>query len=175
MASLAEVTRLMGVLAAAFPNAPKLDKGNFQTYHLILGDLPYTIIEAAGLQLAADNGRFYPTAGEIRGAAVELLARAEGVPSAEDAWAEITRSFHSHGYYRGAPDWSHPLIGKAIDAMGGYTELCVSENAIADRAHFFKIYASLQQRHRSDAALLPDARRLVEQLAAEKRLQLGSG
>ena len=174
MATLKEVRELMLIVAAMFPNAPVLTAANYKAYHMILGDLDAGILKMAGMDLARKR-TFLPTAGEWRKAAWALVEKANGIPSAHDAWAEVCKSFGSHGYYRGAPEWSCALIGQAIAGIGGYTALCVSENTVADRARFLQAYDSYLERERDDAAMLPEVRDVVRQLAEASRPALTKG
>jgi len=164
MATVAEVKRVMLGLAAMFPNAPVLEDAHFKAYHSILADLDAGLLNLAAKEIGRKS-TFYPTAGELRKAAWSLVEKANGIRSAHDAWAEVCKSFGSHGYYRGAPDWSTPLIGKAIAAIGGYHELCISENTAADRARFLQAYESYLERDRDDAAMLPEVRETLQRLA----------
>ena len=168
MATIAEVTRILAGLTTVFPSAPELNEANYTMYYRILGDLDASVIDAAALQFAASH-TFFPSAGELREAAMVLNEQAQGLPSAEEAWTEVTRSFHTHGYYRGPPEWTHPVIGKAVAALGGYADLCHSENPVADRAHFYRSYNALLSRERQSTRLLPAVQRIVEQLASDHK------
>ena len=97
------------------------------------------------------------------------------MPSAQDAWAEVVASFSTHGYYRGAPDWTHELIGKAVKANGGYAFLCQSENPTADRARFLQAYDAYLARYRKEVAMLPDVQRMVGIMAGKGVAELGAG
>jgi len=169
-----EVAEILSLVSGAITNAPQLKANNFEAYHLVLKDLPADVLRAAALEYIKD-ATFFPSAGELRKAAMRLMERAQGIPSAQDAWAEVCKSFGSHGYYRGAPDWSHPLIGKAVAGIGGYAALCISENPPADRARFLQAYDSYLERERDDAAMLPEVRDVVRQLAGTMRPALTEG
>jgi hypothetical protein len=167
MATLEQTAKVLGGLSILYPRFT-LTPETIAGYHRILGDVPFHLLDKAALHIGANN-TFFPAAAELRKAAFGLAERANGVPSAQDAWAEVCKSFGSHGYYRGAPEWSHELIGKAIDGIGGYAALCVSENAVADRARFVESYKSYLGRHRDDVAMLPEVRDVVRQLAETLR------
>jgi len=171
--TLKELSAILGGLSALYPRY-ELTEVTIKAYYRVLGDIGRELLDAAALTCGS-TGTFFPSASELRKAAAELRNKAEGVPSMDEAWAEITKSFSSHGAYRGAPDWSHPLVGNAVAALGGYAELCRSENAMADRAHFMKIYGTIETRYKTDMAMLPAARAIVERLAAQMRPQLTSG
>jgi hypothetical protein len=166
MATLSEVIQILTIVMGAFPNAKALGDANFRAYHLLLSDLDAQLLEHAALSVAAQN-TFFPTAAEIRKEAMGLREAAMGIPSKEDAWAEVSKSFGPYGSWRGAPEWSHPIIKQAIDALGGYIALCRSDNPVADRAHFFRAYEALMDRERRDIAMLPCARDEIHRLSAQ--------
>ena len=108
---------------------------------------------------------------ELREVAFEIQARAAGLPSPEEAWKEVMARVRSDGYYR-SPEFTHSLIQDAVDGLGGWKTLCAGDNLVADRAHFLRIYAGLMQRHKSDAAMLPEVRAAVEALRMDGAKQL---
>ena len=173
MATLEEVAKVLGGLAILYPRF-KLEKATIKGYHRILHDLPIEVLEVAGLEIGREN-TFFPSAAELRKAAMAFVEKAQGILSAQDAWAEVSRSFGSHGYYRGAPDWSCELIGKAIAGIGGYAALCSSENPTADRARFIEAYNSYLRRSRDDKAMLPEVRRMIDLMTGGKYPLLDKG
>ena len=175
MAEYDEVKKIMLTTLARYPHGPELQEPHFKAYYQYLRDLPADTLTAAALK---HSGRFYPSASELRDATFELTDTADGTPNEDDAWAEVHKSFGPIGtlaIYRGLPDWSHPLIGYAIDAVGGYMTLCTSDNAVADRAHFKQAYRNLSTRHRSAQRALPEVRAAIARLAASRQPQLGAG
>ena len=111
----------------------------------------HTCAEGGRLQVAVkacctEAGRaFPPTPGEIRGAATNLIARAAGLPTAGEAWGAVMDSFRRTSFDQ--PELlGHPLVSEAIRCMGGLEVIGMSENNMADRAHFLKIFEQLQER-----------------------------
>ena len=169
MANLTEVARALGVLAALYPRYT-LSKATVTAYHAILGDIPADLLDRAALH-AGSQKTFFPAAAELRAAAFELMEQAHGVPGAWEAWAEVCKSFGPYGRCR-IPQWSHPLIKQAVDAIGGYIALCDSENATADRARFVQAYEALLSRAQKDARMLPEVRQMVRHIASGEVKQL---
>lgn len=168
MATFEQVAKVLGVLSLMTAKI-ELSEERIQAYHRILADIPHDILELAAMQVAVNN-TFFPAVADIRKAACDLIAQAEGVPTAWEAWKEVVKSFSTHGFYRGAPEWSHPLVGQAVDAIGGYAALCHSENSIADRARFVQCYDSLLTRDKEQRQMLPEVREKIEELAAGMRI-----
>jgi hypothetical protein len=163
MATLAQVTKLLMGLAAAYAHAPQLTELNYRAYHRFLSDLPYEVLARAAEQVGSES-EFFPPASKLRQTAFQLLEWADELPSAYDAWGEIERSFATHGLYRGAPPWSHPLIGQVLKQIGGYANLCRSHNATADRSQFIRAYEEQLKRHRKKTRMLPQVRDSVRRL-----------
>ena len=73
-------------------------------------------------------------------------------------------------YQRRAPradDWSHPLIQRAIDGVGGWQALKDPQaNAAADRARFLEAFTVYAARERRDRDMLPCVRQAVERIRA---------
>lgn len=191
MATKRDVTKVLMTLLASFPNfRPKVTATQMRdAYHVILGDLDPDRLMKAAVHLGSTQ-TFFPSAAELRAAYFELAERASGVPTAQDAWAEVchrlrvrfryvegrgiqkSRLLREHewsdSFEVGAPtaeDWSNPLIQKAIDAVGGWAALCRSENEVADRARFLEAYNVYLAREREATRMLPGVRETVQRLA----------
>ena len=172
---------MIAVLMASFPAfRPKVGEVEMlNAYHLVLGDLDGDLLQLVAQHLAGEQ-TFFPSASEIRKAAFHLCEVGTGVPSAQDAWAEVSvmirKGFHRQmpgGWFQvrapNADDWSHPLVQKAVDACGGWIALRVSENVVADRARFLQAYDAYLQREREGVRMQPNVQRAVEQLGTGER------
>ena len=165
----AEFRKLMEFLGKAYPRFT-LGPETIEVYYQILGDLSLDLVKAAILQLISDDSPWCPSAGQIRGCAFDLLDREANVPTAWDAWAEVCKRIGDIGYDRKwIPEFSHSLIKRTVDAVGGWLVLCMSENAIADRARFVQAYETLAKRERAQARMLPQVRKVLELVGDEKR------
>ena len=80
-----------------------------------------------------------------------------------DAWGEVMRAVRNFGYMSEAEalESLNSVTRKAVESMG-YQNICMSENLMADRAHFFKIYETMEKREKENK-LLPQA--LKERMA----------
>jgi len=166
MATLQEVTKILSFLASLYPRYG-LTPETIRAYHVILHDLPPDLLHRAALQMGARDNPFFPAAGELRAAAFELREQAAGIPSAPEAWAEVCKKFGHHGWCNPPrpEDWSHPLILKTVEAVGGWQFLCASENPTADRARFLQAYDILRKRTQAAQRMLPEVRQAVAELA----------
>jgi hypothetical protein len=158
--NLEAVADVMGLLARLYPNY-NLTPETIEAYALVLGDVPPDLLRMAAINLAGQAREFFPPAGVIRAAAFELVEQVDSVPSAGEAWGEVC------AVWRGRKrEELHPLIHRAVEAMGGWKQLGLSENPMADRAHFLKVYDVLLERKRADVRMLPQVKQHVAALAA---------
>ena len=167
-----EVGRALAFLSTVHPER-EVTKDTMKAYHAVLCDIEAELLMAAALHLASVS-KWLPKPAELRTAAIELAARSRGeeVPTAEQAWLEVMAAMRSHGHVR-QPDWSHELVGLAVEAVGGWRTLCLSTNTVADRAHFTKAYTGLYARGRERAIEHPAITAAVESLAAGRALPAG--
>lgn len=147
--------------------------GTFETWERMLIDLDVRYLVAAIDDLSVSHPEFPPGPGQLRHRAIELSQ--PHVPSADEALAEVYRQIGAIGHL-GVPEWSHPAIGAAVAALGGWSALCASEEQMADRAHFLRIYATVEQRHIAEAVMPPSVAELLSaqvNLSAERALGPG--
>ena len=170
MASRDDIKRTIAYFGLVFSNYSPTIEGEPNTIDVLydlLGDLPADTLQAAVKACCSELGRaFAPSPGEIREAAVKLHIKASGAPTSAEAWGAIMDSFRRTSFDQ-PETLDHPLVVKAIRCMGGLNAIGMSENNMADRAHFLKIYDQLLQREEENAAELPC---LTEYTEARKRI-----
>jgi hypothetical protein len=160
-----EITKLVGVLAVAFPHA-QMSLDSINLYVRMLKDIPLEVLDLAVQQCIVES-EFLPTIAKVRDQALNLCSDPTHTFSPLEAWGVVKEAIRKVGSYR-LPQFEDPIIAKAVDCIG-WRELCLSENQIADRAHFSKIYEQLINRQREDAKWLPAVRKFRELKAAEQR------
>lgn len=166
MATNKQIDMAMAALDAAYPQHFKQLSDEQVTiarrlYHRILADIDGALIEAAVLHWLSTARPFHPSPGELRDMAYSLSSHQN---SAEEAWGQVKRAISQYGVYR-IPQFDDSLVADAANVIG-WRELCLSENEVANRAHFFKVYDALKARKRNDDLMLPEVRRSVDQLQA---------
>lgn len=157
----AKIAELIGAMATLFPGEVN-DERN-RAYVNMLKDIPIPVLTAAIDQCCAEC-KFLPSVAEIREKAA-TLTRADRPPALQ-AWKTVTDAIQHYGYDRSltalqAIAAENPIAAEATQYLG-WRDLCLSENQIADRAHFSKIYDQLVERRHADERLLPAARELKE-------------
>jgi len=155
----AQISEMIGALATMYPTADVGTKTN-TAYANMLSDIPISVLMVALDQCGAEL-KFFPSVAEIREKARVLTAPADAL-SAGEAWGVVVDRMKRYGIYKAMPPLSQPLIDQSISAMGGWYSLCTSDNPVADRAHFMKIYDQLVARREADERLLPAARELKQ-------------
>jgi hypothetical protein len=121
------------------------------------------VLEAAALQCLA-SCRFFPTIAELREAVFAMLPQANALTAGE-AWAEVMREIRRTGadQHHGPPQFSSPVVAETVASLG-WRNLCLSENEVADRAHFMRVYDSLANRVQSQIRMLPQVRQVAAAL-----------
>ena len=164
MTTREDIKNIMAYMVLAFPNFKPTLEGQVNSvdvYYDLLGDMPVETLQAAIKTCCTEPGRqFAPTAGEIRGAAINLHMQASGVPSAGEAWQEVLTQIRRHGC-RGEMTFSNPIVEKAANCIG-MIEIGMTEDMMPVRAHFLKIYAELLTRSIQNAAQPPSVTAYIE-------------
>jgi len=177
MATLNEVINVIGVLKLAYPSfGARLTEDEWaalpRVWHRLLRDIPFDLLDAAAAHYATTSGSaFPPSIAELRDMAFRVAN--PNRMSAEEAWGEVQKAIRRIGFYR-APEFDDPAIGRAVQIIG-WRALCLSENEMADRAHFFRIYQAVAERERHNVLMLPEVRAVAARLAAGAWAALKAG
>jgi len=172
MATLEQTIEALTLLSAQFPHRQQSTvdwERMFEAYHAVLSDLDPSLLQAATLKVGAES-EWFPSASQLRTAALDIVQEADELPGAAEAWAEIHQEIRRVGSW-GQPQFAHRIVQQSVDALGGWQALCESDSAMADRAHFLRIYASLLTRDRTDRVQLPAVADYIAQLAAAKSVE----
>lgn len=151
-----EALKLVTYIVAAYPR-PEVAPETIEVYVANLVDLPYDDTKAA-VGILLRQAKFLPAIAEIRSAYTDHVLRKVGLLTAGEAWEVVQWAFWKVGQYRPFPDTTKggPLLKRAVTAIG-WQNLCNSENLVADRAHFFRVYEALVGRERERLTLDPHA------------------
>lgn len=172
-----ETKALVAVLKSAYPRQP-ITPDTLALYAEMLADLDSVQSMAAVKRLIASH-QFFPTVAEIR---TEVTKGTVSLPGTDEAWNEVRRAIAREGCYRN-PKFTHPAIDFAVETIGWQT-LCASENIMAERAHFMRLYDETTKRvvTQHNLVSLPGARApqkqiggVVHELAVAKKLSTEQG
>ena len=158
MASKQDIIKMMMVIGKAYPNYATKE-GADEVYFMILGDVPRDALEAGAKAYLATGNPFFPSPGQWRQHALDIVVNKIGIPSEYEAWEEAMRHCRA-GHYT---DYSHPMIERAVKVIGiPYWQAMLIDEEMATRAHFFRVYADLCNRALDDVKQLPAVRTVQE-------------
>ena len=171
------IQRVFAALSKAYPyyiektlNTTAKVTEQIGMYRRFFADVPddlllMTVVSHVG------SSKWWPAISEIRDGCGHLAEMANNTPNEFDAWAEI--KLHLHAGHSKEP-WSDPLIGKALDGIGGLQAFGQSDRdqEASWRARFYEAYKAMQSRERERRLMLPEVRSIVEQIAAGEVRQL---
>ncbi|PHJ36849.1 hypothetical protein P378_20015 [Desulforamulus profundi] len=167
-----ETAKLLSYITAVYPNID-IRQGTIEAWHDLLNDIPYEIAKAAVKKVLAEQEILcLPAVGKIRAAAVELTT--PRLPSASEAWGEVTRAMRLYGYYR--PDEALASMSPATAAVVkrfGWREMCACEEPEVLRGQFRMAYEQYAAREREMAIMPADIRQLINGVAERLMLETG--
>ena len=122
------------------------------TWEMMFAEDDAKLVQLAIIKLIATES-FPPDIAKIRDA-MATITQGEQMTAGE-AWQLVTEAISKFGWPRSdeATASLPPIVQEAVRNMGGIMELCRSENVIADRAHFIKIFEILAKREKDNAQL----------------------
>lgn len=125
-----EAALLTAALKAAYPRQ-EVDEATLAIYAESLLDLDYPAAQRTVHGLIRTS-RFFPTIAEVRTAWAEHEL---GVPSAGAAWEQASNRWPV----------TNPVVRRALELVGGSYAIRTSENPVAIRAHFMRVYDDLRR------------------------------
>ena len=178
----AETITLIQTLVVYYPASRiKADELTVNLYWEALQDLPGELVSAAVRRMVAML-KFPPSVADIREAVAKAVQEAQGAPSAGEAWARVKRAIGLYGSYQGelARDYLGADLWRAVEYVGGWHELCLSEDPeTVKSAQFSRRYEAMLQQQRErvqiPASVRADMARLVGPLTEALRLDAGGG
>ena len=143
-----ETLALVALASSSYPSMQNRDpRPIVEAWALMLSDIEAGLAKAAIIKVCRES-QFFPSVAQVVAATNELDPRNEKLPTAAEAWEEVSRLIQSVGPYR-APKYSCDTVMRAARAIG-WLQLCMGENPEADRAHFLRLYESMRSRCRED-------------------------
>ncbi|TEB15158.1 Loader and inhibitor of phage G40P [Pelotomaculum sp. FP] len=148
--------KLVAIALANFPHLQDKDMGpTVVLWMKILSDIPYDVVQAALAKVLA-TAKFWPTVAEIREAAAAISS--PFILSPAEAWGQVIKAVQEYGYYRSGEGLAtlDKTVQKAVQAFGGFREICMSENIDVVRAQFMRMYGQFANREK-ETAVLPES------------------
>lgn len=143
-----EFEMLAVALKAAYPNSNVLpDKYALKTWYRSLADIDFQVAENAVWE-HINTSVFPPSIAEIREKCANRLYPM--ITDWGEAWEEVQRAIRKYGSYREveAIESLSRLTATVVRRMG-FLNICQSDNPVADRAHFQRLYEGLVEKERN--------------------------
>lgn len=149
-----EVAILLGIMQNAYP---KFYANGFDVE--IAVSLWYEMLQDIGIDLAKaavhmhiSTSPFPPTISDIRKHALNAVNKSV---SADEAWGQVKKAISTCGIYQEekALKSMDESVAKLVRRFG-FKDLCMSENIMADRAHFIKLWEA-SSKYEKEQALIP--------------------
>ena len=164
----AETAQLLALISTAYPGS-KIDVNDMTVslWHDMLQDLPGEVVASATKRMFSTL-KFPPSIADIREAVAKATSDAQGKLNAGEAWRKVVKAISDYGYYRGdeAREYLGPDIWRAVEYIGGWADVCLSEDPETVRsAQFERRYdamrAQQEQLIQIPASVRDDMARLV--------------
>jgi hypothetical protein len=132
------IAQAITVLRAAFPRQEISSKAFGDMVALwaeILADIPPNVLNMAVMEWIARDTPWFPSVGQIRHIALDLVQCKEGELTPGEGWEEVKRAIRigRHCFQAGSVKWSSLLVEKAFNALGGwnYFRIALQEDEVA--------------------------------------------
>lgn len=151
-----------------------------ELWYMELQDLSYSVAMMA-LREHVNTSKWSPSISELREHAATI--RNGETPDWGEAWAKVQQAIRRKGMYREQEALeSMDEITRATVERLGFQSLCLSENAVADRARFKDIYEQVAERKKKENQI-PESLRIgikneraamaIEQAAGKMQIEGG--
>lgn len=175
MATDNAIKQVLAVLSANYPDHfNKLTAEQLRNlrdlYYQALADVDDDTLRAAALRHISTS-QWFPKISELRSAAVAVIQPA--TPDPMEAWGAVLAEIRRTGFY-GTPYFTDPLTAAVVKQMG-WKDLCLSEDATADRARFVDAYARQSQRAREQRVMPLGLRDGAMTAPPDHQLEAGNG
>ncbi len=171
-----EFSQLSIGMKAAYPRFQMLATDEEMSFwYQMLKDIPYEVAENAVMEHICTNV-FPPNIAEIRKLCMERCK--QPILDFDEAWGVVQRAISAHGRYHPEKAFAEmdELTLSVVNNLG-WTNLCQSENPVADRANFREAYMdrakALQGRNQLPDFIAAGKERLKEQYIPKLEAQEG--
>lgn len=171
MATEIETLRVLKILGDVYPSF-HLNSSAIEVYVRLLVDIPGLVLEQSALDHIS-RSTFFPSIAELRSTAFNIIEAADPVPTEYEAWSEVQTQIHRVGHCN-QPKFNNPIAAQVVEQLGWHN-LCLSENPVADRAHFVQAYQALTERERHSAHRLQIVTEFIEKLKSPDHPKLTTG
>ncbi len=148
-----ETVKLLDVIDTYYSRNKITDKDELKMiialWHNAFKSLDFKIVFNLLQQYIEVGGAFAPKIKDLKDMYFNSL---DDSKTSGEAWDSLLRNIRRYGYYRveeGLKELDE-LTVKALNSIGGYSNLCHSENTVSDRARFTDNYNTYLAQKRED-------------------------
>jgi hypothetical protein len=156
-----EILKIFSIFNVCYPKFIESGKEEVmvEVWYQMLKEYQYDYVMLSS-QNHIKKSKFAPTIHDIIEGITDL--QNIGRIDAMTAWGIVTKAIRYYGYYRqlDALNSMPQDVAKIVESMG-WQNLCMSENEIADRAHFTKAYDTMQKREQQLALMGDQLTKLI--------------
>ena len=171
MATEIEILHVLKILGDVYPSY-QLSSPAIEVYVRLLEDIPSLVLEQSALDHISRSS-FFPSIAELRSAAFSIVESSDPIPTGYEAWSEVQVEIQRVGYCN-QPQFGNPIAAQVVNQLG-WRYLCLSENPMADRAHFIQAYQAIADRERNSAHRLEIVNQFITSLKSTDHPKLGAG
>lgn len=168
-----EIIKLVGICSLNYRNWPEPGKEEalISLWETMLDDIDYEVGRIVIKKFMSESV-YPPTIADIRARIADVTV-ARGKTGIE-AWGDVKTAIRRFGSYNEdkAMDSLRGATKKVVESIG-FRTLCLSENEMADRAHFLKVYDMVEKREREDALLLPEIKNAMHRIQNSSAYLIG--
>lgn len=142
-----------------------------ELWYAQLKDIPYDAAEA-GLNKWVSTEKWPPTIADIRSMYVSVMSG--DYPTAGEEWENVMKAIRTYGSYKPAEALAslNKITAQTVNQIGGFKALCFSENIVADRANFYKVYDINVVRAKQDALISPQLKSVISGITQRHQAML---
>lgn len=151
-----EVIKLLGIIAAAYPNMKEVDEATVALWYECLKDVDVKPALVAVKKHILES-IYPPSIADIRKQITEITMPKEQKIDGATAWGEVVSAIKNYGIYREEEALASmsPLTQRVVKYMS-WQEICLSDNPGVVRGQFLKMYETIAEQEKRDM-LLPDS------------------
>jgi predicted ribosome quality control (RQC) complex YloA/Tae2 family protein len=148
-----ECIKLLTIIKAVFPNFTGLSNEiSIGIWYEMIGELDYNKA-AVSVKRHLATSKFPPTVNDILVASADISENR--IQTSADAWNDVLEAIRKFGVYR-VEEGVNSLQEPTRSIMRNqFRETCLSENLMADKAHFLRMYDTYSKRDQTER-LLPE-------------------
>src|SRR5882724_5995021 len=147
-------------LLSRMPSLKPWTEDDIELYGVALDSIPPLLVPEV-VYRAVSTLSYRPSVRELFTIASEMLAGPH--PTSAQAWQQVERllvtrglycrpdPYHENVYREGRPEFSHKFIDQAVDRMGGWRSICMSDlDTNSLRSHFQRAYDDVLEAARQE-------------------------